>query len=100
MIMNETTGLVFAIITGFLTGVLFFGGLWWTLKKVVTSQRAALWLICSMFLRVSITLAGFYFVSDAHWERILSCLLGFLLARTIVLRMTHEKMEIRHAFKS
>ena len=100
MIMNETSGMIFAILTGLLTGTLFFGGLWWTLKKIVTSQHAALWLISSMIFRVSITLAGFYFVSDGHWKRILLCLFGFLVARFAVLRLTSDKVETHYALKS
>ncbi len=86
--MNETLILVLALVTGVLLGTMFFGGLWWTVRKGVSSQRPALWFFGSLLLRTSIVLAGFYFVSGGRWERLLVCLLGFVMARLIVMRLT------------
>jgi F1F0 ATPase subunit 2 len=82
-----------AWLAGLLLGGIFFGGLWWTVRKSVSSQRPALWLLPSLLLRMSITLAGFYFVSDGHWQRWLLCLLGFIMARLIATRLTRMSGE-------
>ena len=82
--MNEFLSLTSALGAGVLLGALFFGGLWWTVRKGVSSQRPALWFFGSLLLRMSITLAGFYFVGRENWERWLLCLLGFVLARLVV----------------
>ena len=86
--MNEALGLVLSMVTGVLLGVLFFGGLWWTVLKVASSKRPALWLMGSLLLRTGIALAGFYFVAQGHWERVIVCLLGFVFARIIVTLLT------------
>ena len=86
--MNETLSLVLALVTGVLLGAMFFGGLWWTVQKGVSSKRPALWFFGSLLLRTSIALAGFYFIARGHWERLLVCLLGFVIARLIVTRLT------------
>ena len=86
--MNETLTLALAATAGCALGALFFGGLWWTVRKAVSSQRPSLWLLGSLLLRTSTTLAGFYFVGSGHWQRLLACCLGFVLARFIVLRLT------------
>ena len=86
--MNDTLNLVLAWGTGIALGVLFFGGLWWTVRKGVSSQRSAFWFIGSLLLRTSIALAGFYLIARGHWERLLLCLLGFVIARLIVIRLT------------
>ena len=86
--MNETLTLVLALVTGVLLGAMFFGGLWWTVRKGVSSKRPALWFLGSLLLRTSIALAGFYFIARGHWERLLVCLLGFVIARLIVTRLT------------
>ncbi len=91
--MNETLCLAPALVTGVLLGAMFFGGLWWTVRKGVSSQRPALWFFGSLLLRMSIALAGFYFVSGGHWERLLVCLLGFVTARLIVKRLTRPPVE-------
>ena len=86
--MNETLTLVLALVTGVLLGAMFFGGLWWTVQKGVSSKQPALWFFGSLLLRTSIALAGFYFIARGHWERLLVCLLGFVMARLIVTRLT------------
>jgi F1F0 ATPase subunit 2 len=67
---------------------MFFGGLWWTIRKGLSSTQPALWFIGSLLLRTCLTLAGFYVVSDGQWERLLACLLGFTIARPIVTRLS------------
>jgi F1F0 ATPase subunit 2 len=86
--MNNTLSLVLALVTGILLGAMFFGGLWWTVRKGVSSTRPVIWFFGSLLLRISIVLAGFYFVTGGHWERLLLCLLGFIIARFIVTRLT------------
>ena len=86
--MNDILPLVMAGIAGLLLGLLFFGGLWLTVYKGAASDRPALWFLGSFLFRMSGVLSGFYLVSGGHWPRILTCLLGFALGRTIVIRLT------------
>ncbi|HSO60779.1 MAG TPA: ATP synthase subunit I [Desulfobacterales bacterium] len=86
--MNDTLRLVLALVTGVLLGAMFFGGLWYTVQKGVSSKRSALWFFGSLLLRTSITLAGFYFSARGSWERLIVCLVGFVIARLVVTRLT------------
>ena len=86
--MNELLTLVLAWLAGAALGAIFFGGLWWTVRKGFSSAQPALWFFGSLMLRMSITLAGFYFVSGGHWQRALLCLLGLIMARVVVIRLT------------
>jgi F1F0 ATPase subunit 2 len=95
--MNETLTLVPALVMGVLLGAVFFGGLWWTVRKGVSSKQPALWFFSSLLLRVSIALAGFYSVSGGHWERLLVCLFGFVMARLIVTQLTGPSVERRNS---
>ncbi|MFZ7127625.1 MAG: ATP synthase subunit I [Desulfobacterales bacterium] len=94
--MNETLRLAPALVMGVLIGAMFFGGLWWTVRKGVSSQRPALWFFGSLVLRMSIALAGFYFVFGGRWDRLLVCLLGFVTARLIVTRLTRPPVQPRN----
>ena len=91
--MNETVTLVLALVTGVLLGAIFFGGLWWTVRKSISSKQPALLFLGSLLLRASIVLVGFYFVTRGHWERLLVCLLGFVMARLVVTRLTRAAEE-------
>lgn len=86
--MNEALTLVLASVAGVLLGALFFGGLWWTVRKGVSAKRPTFWFFCSLWLRMGITLTGFHLVAGGHWERLLVCLLGFFIARLVVTRLT------------
>ncbi len=84
--MTEAWTLVLAWVAGAMLGAMFFGGLWWTVRKAVSSPRPAAWFFVSMLLRTSLALAGMYVVSGGRWQRLLLCLLGFVMARVIVMR--------------
>ena len=83
--MNEILLLILVLIAGVLLGIIFFGGLWWTTKQVMLSGKSAMWLVGSFLLRTSIVLIGFYLLSNNHWERLLACLSGFIVARFVVI---------------
>ncbi|MDP3090533.1 MAG: ATP synthase subunit I [Nitrospira sp.] len=91
--MTESLSLVAALVAGIVLGAMFFGGLWWTVREGLSSKRVALWFLGSLLLRMSVTLAGFYVVSGAHWERFLLCLLGFTMARWVVRWLTRPSGE-------
>ena len=91
--MNETLMLVVAWMGGGALGTIFFGCLWWTIRKGVASAQPAFWFLGSLLLRMSVVLAGFYFVGHGRWERLVACLLGFLLARFAVTHLTRPALD-------
>lgn len=97
--MNDTGALALALasVAGVLLGGVFFGGLWWTVRKGVSSQRPALWFGGSLVLRMGVVLAGFHVVGGGHWERLLVCLLGFAVARFAVTRLTGPPVQPHHS---
>jgi F1F0 ATPase subunit 2 len=91
--MNEAITIALAWIAGVGLGAIFFGGLWWTVRKGSSSPRPASWFLGSALLRMGIALTGFYLVAGAHWQRLLACLLGFVMARLLVTRLTRPLAE-------
>ncbi len=77
--------LISSLSMGAALGVFFFGGLWWTVKKGLSSPRPALWFLGSLLLRSAVVLCGFYFIGDGDWKRIAACLAGFVVARLIAI---------------
>jgi F1F0 ATPase subunit 2 len=92
--MSDIPAIALAFFAGGMMGVFFFAGLWWTVQNGVVSENPALWFLTSLLLRTGVILAGFYFVSQGHWSRLVACLVGFLFARVIVVkRLTHAPVE-------
>lgn len=90
MMMNELFLGIIALIAGGFLGIFFFGGLWWTIQKALSSKTPALWFLSSMIIRLGGTLTGFYFISGGRWERIVICLLGFVIARFFIIRLKQQ----------
>lgn len=86
--MSETLVLILTLLAGMGLGVFFFGGLWWTVHRAVVSPRPGLWFLVSMVVRTSIVLLGFYFIAAGHLARLVLCLLGFVVARLIVTKIS------------
>ncbi len=91
--MTEGLTLALAGMAGLLLGAIFFGGLWWTVRLGVASRRPALLFLGSLLLRTVVVVAGFYLVGDGHWQRLLACLSGFVIARIIVTRLAGPPLE-------
>ena len=89
--MNETWKMILAFMAGLLLGALFFWGLWFTVKKTIPSTKPALLVLGSFFARMAIVLIGFYFIGAGNWQRLLIALLGFIIARFIVIYLTKAK---------
>jgi F1F0 ATPase subunit 2 len=103
--MNEPLVWALSALGGAALGAVFFGGLWWTVQKGVSSASPALWFLCSGLLRTAIVVAGFYFISAGAWQRLAAAFAGFVCARLLVIRLTRPALanpsqpirEIRHA---
>jgi F1F0 ATPase subunit 2 len=82
--------LALAFLSGALLGAIFFGGLWWTVRRGLLSPVPAVWFSASSLIRTAVTLGGFYVVSHGEWRRLLTCLLGFFLARIVVMHVSRK----------
>lgn len=83
--MSEAVLLLLPLTGGLLLGLFFYGGLWWTVRKGLGSSRPALWFLASYLVRMGMAMAGFYTLCGGHWPRLLTCLLGFIAARFLVM---------------
>lgn len=77
---------ILSALTGMALGAIFFGGLWWTVRRALASPQPALLVVVSMLSRTGVVVAGFYLVSGGQWQRLLLCLAGFIVARLVLTR--------------
>ncbi|MBA6151398.1 ATP synthase subunit I [Gelidibacter maritimus] len=90
MELNDILNLLPAVLAGILLGAIFFGGLWLTVNKGLGSKKPTLIFFASLILRMAIILVGFYFVGGDSWQKMLACLVGFLIARIVVTNVTKK----------
>ena len=100
--MPELLWAPWAWVAGFGLGLLFYGGLWWTVRHLADFRRPALMLLGGALLRMGAVLGGLYAVAGGEWRRLLLGLLGFLVARLAVTWTTRlpaspSKREAHHA---
>lgn len=82
--MHDIGSMLQAATAGAALGGMFFVGLWWTVRLVMIANNPVPWFFASLLLRMSVVLAGFYFVGGGHWDRLVACFVGFAAARVLV----------------
>lgn len=75
-----------ALPLGFLLGLFYFGSLWLSVRQLPTLRHPLPFWVGSYLGRLVIAGYGFYLIMGGHWERSLVALVGFLLARTVLVR--------------
>jgi len=79
-----------ALLAGLALGAFFYGGLWCTVLRGTRSSRPASWFLISLMLRMSLLLTSIYLVADGQWQRLMACMAGLLLARSVFLRVSRQ----------
>ncbi|QWF72533.1 ATP synthase subunit I [Methylomonas paludis] len=97
--MNDILILALAWLAGAGLGGVFFAGLWWTIRNGLNCKHPALLFLGSWLLRSTLVVAGFYLVGGSQWQRWLSCLVGFIMARLLVSHLTNtsKSQQVKHA---
>ena len=95
--MKGIVPLVVALVAGLGIGIFYFGGLWLTVRQLTRTRRPAILTLGSFLVRSGVSLLGFYLVMGGRWERLLASLLGFLVARTILVRWWQPQQEASEA---
>ena len=81
--MDELAYGLLAALGGGALGAVFFGGLWWTLRRSLTCGAPAPLLLASLLLRTGVTLPGLWLVGGGQGPRLLAALAGFIVARQL-----------------
>jgi F1F0 ATPase subunit 2 len=76
-----------ALVIGLLSGAIFFGGLWWTVRAGTAARNPAVWFPLSLLVRASLAIVGFYYAAADGWQTLLLCTGGFLAARAAIFRL-------------
>lgn len=74
------------LFVGFAAGILYFQGLWLTVKRVAGGSSSGGKLVGSFIFRLALLMAVFYFFMHHDWQRLIALSIGFWLARFIMVR--------------
>lgn len=92
--MNLDLSLFLAFTAGIALGVFFSVNLWSSVKRMTRPETPWFVLYGDFMLRLSVVLGGFFLVMDGSWQRMVSVLLGFVLARQVMVRLIGRKPQI------
>ena len=89
--MNDLNFLVLALITGIGLGLIYFGGLWLTVRQLPHTRYPLLLTVSSFVGRIGISLLGFYLVlasRHSNWVilHLMACLLMFFWMRNVLVQ--------------
>jgi F1F0 ATPase subunit 2 len=80
--------LVAALGAGLVLGTVFFGGLWWTVRRGLTATVPAVWFGLSALGRMAFVICGLYCFARLGLPSLIACLCGLLIARGAVRHFT------------
>lgn len=80
---NSVLHYILLIFAGLFLGTLFYGGLWFTVKKCVKTKFSSMLFLISMLLRTLIVAGGFCFLSSGNIYNLLFCFSGFFITRLL-----------------
>ena len=75
-----------SLLWGAILGLIYFGGLWLTVRRVTTGKHQAIVMLGSFIIRNALMVIGFYPVIRQGWQYALICLAGIIIIRFILIR--------------
>lgn len=79
-------------LVGLVAGLVFFGGLRWTVSRLDTARRPAVLVVSSLLVRVGAVAGAFVVFSGGSLTRVLAGLGGLLVVRTLMVSATRREL--------
>jgi F1F0 ATPase subunit 2 len=91
--MSDLTTVFISVFLGTGLGLLFFGGLYWTVQRGIKARRGPLFFFSSFLIRIFFAALGFYVIGREAWLSILAALFGFMLVKAGFLYLQRRERE-------
>lgn len=88
--------ILFSVITGIALSIIYFGGLWYTVKYIERLRRPYLLFMFSFLARNAIVLIAFYYLMIHHWSYLITAFAAFIITRQIIITRTKNSREISY----
>ena len=76
--------LILSLFAGGALALIYFGGLWWTVRALPRSRSPVLLFGLSLFLRVGLMFLVLCVALEGRWQRAVVGLVGFILVRIVL----------------
>jgi len=90
--MSNGWALVLTAAEGVVLAAFFYGGLYLTVTRGLTSKLPALLFTASLILRLSIVIFGFYLFTGGQWQLVISCLAGFTITGIVIRTLSSKTL--------
>ena len=93
--MSDIPGALLGLSTagGVVIGLLYFGTLWWTVRRIRPAQHSAALVAASFLIRAALAAGALVLVSGGDPLPLLAAVAGFLIARTILIRTVRKPLQ-------
>jgi F1F0 ATPase subunit 2 len=76
--------IILSVIAGILLSIIYFGGLWYTIKNIEKWRSPWLLITGSYLARSVIVLASFYLLIMNHWSYMVAAFIAFMITRQAI----------------
>jgi F1F0 ATPase subunit 2 len=76
---------ILGFIGGIALGLVFFGGLYWSVNQLPRAKNPGLLMMASMLVRMAILLAGLYFVMAGELKNLLAAVVGVMVVKFVMI---------------
>lgn len=83
--------MILGFLGGVVLGILFFGGLYWSVNKLPEVKHPGLLMMASLLLRMAILLAGLYLVMRGDIKNLLAAVVGVMLVKFVMIARVQKK---------
>ncbi len=78
---------------GIILGIIFFGGLYLTVKKINQVKNPSVLFISSFIIRIALLLGGLYYISKKGYLGVLFALVGIILVKFVMIFIINKPNE-------
>ena len=92
--------LALSLASGGLLGALYFGCLWWSVRRLADRAHPAAWFFSGLIFRLALAMTGFYLALQSGLGAFTACLVGFIAVRMALVRLARQdppSLNARHA---
>ncbi|MCQ2913823.1 MAG: ATP synthase subunit I [Alphaproteobacteria bacterium] len=86
--------LLYCFFMGIITGIIYFGGLWFTVQKIRKAKKYVLIMLSSWIIRTAFLIGMLYVVMQNNIQRILVMMLGIICVRYLAPRVLKKYKKI------